>query len=162
MGMGGSGGAAQPSIEQRYLATYAANPGASPAELEASVNSGLTGMQYANYSIGQQIVKGDGKNPGAMRDVKRYGMQMRDLAQGGLMVRGLGQVRQALDAPNLAPGIQQRMGSRYGVQATPEQQAAMQQQSALTQASNRVGMTNMARAGLANAQRDIRFQGIGV
>lgn len=162
MGMGGGGGAAAPSMEQKMMAARIMNPGASGGELWDAASSGLSGMQYENYRIGQQMVRGNGKDPGAMADVKRYGLQMRDMAQGGLMVRGMGQLNQALNAPNLAPGIQNRMASRFGVQATPEQQAAMNQQAALAQASNRVGLSNQVRSGLANAQRDMRFGGINV
>lgn len=162
MAMGGGSGAAAPTMEQKMMAARIMNPSASGGELWDAASSGLTGMQYENYRIGQQMVRGNGKDPGAMADVKRYGLQMRDLAQGGLMARGMGQLNQALNAPDLAPGIQNRMASRFGVQATPEQQAAMNQQAALAQASNRVGLANQTRTGLANAQRDMRFGGINV
>lgn len=164
MGMGGGGGgAASPSLEERGQMYLMANPGASRADAYKAAQSGLSPLQYDNYSIGQKMVQGDGKNdPGARRDVKRYGLQMSNLAQGGLMVRGLGQLRDTLDAPSLAPGIQNRMASRMGVMASPEQQAAMDQQAALSQASTRVGLTNQTRMGLANAQRDMRFGGINV
>jgi len=140
------------------------NPGASRADAYKAAQSGLSPLQYDNFTIGQKMVQGDTAlgDPGARRDVKRYGLQMRDLAQGGLMVRGLGQLNQVLDAPSLAPGIQNRMSGRFGVQATPEQQAAMDQQAALTQASTKVGLSNQVRTGLANAQRDMRFGGINV
>lgn len=163
MGMGGGGGGAVvPTMEQKMMSARIMNPQASGGELWDAATSGLSGMQYENYRIGQQMVQGNGKDPGAMRDVKRYGLQMRDLAQGGLMVRGLGQLNQVLDAPSLAPGIQNRMSGRFGVQATPEQQAAMDQQAALTQASTKVGLSNQVRTGLANAQRDMRFGGINI
>lgn len=165
MGMGGGGGgAAAPSLEERGQMYLMAHPGASYGEAYKAAQSGLSPLQYDNYTIGEKMVLGDKSvgDPGAKRDVKRYGLQMSNLAQGGLMVRGLGQLRESLDAPSLAPGIQSRMASRFGVQASPEQQAAMNQQAALMQASNRVGMTNQARMGLANAQSDMRFGGINV
>ena len=165
MGMGGGGGgAASPSLEERGQMYLMANPGASRADAYKAAQSGLSPLQYDNYLIGQKMVQGDKKlgDPGARLDVKRYGLQMSDLAQGGLMVRGLGQLKDVLDAPSLAPGIQTRMASRMGVMASPVQQAAMDQQAALSQASARVGLTNQTRRGLANAQRDMRFGGINI
>lgn len=136
MGMGGGGGAAPPA--------------------------GLTPMQQRNFNISKDMVRGNAKygDPGAMADVRQYGMQMSNLAQGGLLARGMGQLNQALNTPAMAPGLQARMGARMGVAMTPEQQAAMEQQAALQQASTRVGLTNQTRQGLVNAQRDMRFGGI--
>ena len=165
MGMGGSGGGATgPSLEERGQMYLMSHPGATYEEAYKAAQSGLSPLQYDNYSIGQKMVQGDKKlgDPGARRDVKRYGLQMSNLAQGGLMVRGLGQLRDVLDSPSLGPGIQDRMASRFGVQATPEQQSAMAQQAAMSQTSNKVMLTNQARMGLANAQRDMRFGGINV
>ncbi len=163
MGMGGGAGAQAPSLEERARFFMQANPGASRSQIYDMARSGLSPMQYENYSIGQKMVRGDGKNdPGAMADVRRYGMQMSNLAQGGLLARGMGQLNQALNTPAMAPGLQARMGARMGVAMTPEQQAAMEQQAALQQASTRVGLTNQTRQGLVNAQRDMRFGGINV
>jgi hypothetical protein len=75
---------------------------------------------------------------------------------------GLKQYDQAMGAPNLALGIQSRMGSRMGVAASPEEQAAMQHQMALANTANQVGMKNQVRAGLVNAQREMRFGGLGI
>lgn len=162
MGMGGGGGAQGPSPEQRGYYYQQLNPGASQGEAWNFAMSNLSPLQYEQSQIGKQMVYGTGKDPGAMQDVKRYGLQMSNLAQGGLMVRGMGQLRDTLNAPSLAPGMQARMAGRMGVTATPEQQAAMNQQQALTQASTRVGLANQTRLGLANAQRDMRFGGINV
>lgn len=163
MGGGGGGGAASPSPEERYYWYSQANPNWSKGESYDAAMSNMMPMQYENWRIGQQMVRGTRQDPGAIQDLKRYGMQMSNLAQGGLMVRGMGaggQFQQAMNAPNLAPGIQARMAGRMGVTATPEQQAAMNQQQALTQASTRVGLANQTRLGLANAQRDMRFGGL--
>ena len=121
--------------------------------------AGLTPLQQANFGIGKNIVRG-GK--GAMQDVRQYGTTMSNMAQGGLLMAGLKQYDQAMGAPNLAPGIQSRMAGRMGVAASPEEQAAMQQQMALSSASNQVGMKNQVRAGLVNAQREMRFGGLGI
>jgi len=102
MGMsGGGGGAASPSLEERGQMYLMANPGASRADAYKAAQSGLSPLQYDNYTIGRKMVQGDPKlgDPGARVDVKRYGLQMSNLAQGGLMVRGLGQLRDTLDAP---------------------------------------------------------------
>jgi len=122
MGMsGGGGGAASPSLEERGQMYLMANPGASRADAYKAAQSGLSPLQYDNYTIGRKMVQGDPKlgDPGARVDVKRYGLQMSNLAQGGLMVRGLGQLRDTLDAPSLAPGIQTRMASRSGGDGFP-------------------------------------------
>ena len=123
---------------------------------------GLTPLQQANFGIGKNIVRGGKGEIGAMQDVRQYGTTMSNMAQGGLLMAGLKQYDQAMGAPNLAPGIQSRMGSRMGVAASPEEQAAMQQQMALSSASNQVGMKNQVRAGLVNAQREMRFGGLGI
>jgi hypothetical protein len=149
MGMGGSGGAAPPK--------------------------GLGPLQQGNYDIGQQMIAEN--TPAANAAFSRYMMseklfnnalqqqrgfanQQADFARGGLMVKGLGQVDKALSGPNLAPGIQSRTLGRMGVQMTPEAEAAMAQQQALTSASSQVGIKNQARFGLASAQRDMRFAGV--
>ena len=136
MAMGGGGGSAPPA--------------------------GLSPLQQRNYNIGKDMVRGNAKydDPGAMADVRKYGMQMSNLAQGGLLARGMGQLNQAMNTPNLAPGIQARMAGRMGVAPTPEEQAAMQQQAALTNVSANVGLANQTRTGLVNAQRDMRFGGV--
>ena len=136
MGMGGGGGAAPPA--------------------------GLSPLQQTNFNLAKQMVRGNAayNDPGAMADVRRYGMQMSNLAQGGLLNRGMNQLNQAMNTPDLAPGIQARMAGRMGAVADPEQQAAMDQQAALMNTSNRVGLTNQTRTGLVNAQRDMRFGGI--
>jgi hypothetical protein len=123
---------------------------------------GLTPLQQANFGIGKNIVRGGKGEIGAMQDARQYGTTMSNMAQGGLLMAGLKQYDQAMGAPNLAPGIQSRMGSRMGVAASPEEQAAMQQQMALSNASNQVGMKNQVRAGLVNAQREMRFGGLGI
>lgn len=137
MGMGGGGGAAPPA--------------------------GLSPLQQANFGIGKNMVRGGANSIGAMQDARQYGMQMSNLAQGGLLSRGMGQLQTAMNqSQNLAPGMQARMAGRMGVAADPEQMAALQQQQALSSASTRVGLTNQTRAGLVNAQRDMRFSGIQI
>lgn len=138
MGAGGGGGAAPPA--------------------------GLSPMQQANFNISKQMVRGNKafNDPGAMADVRQYGLQMSNLAQGGLLARGMKQVDQVLDAPAMGQGMMLRAGQRMGVAMSPEEQAAMDQQQALMQASNRVGLTNQTRQGLVNAQRDMRFGGINL
>jgi len=86
--------------------------------------------------------------------------EMSSLAQGGLMVRGMRQVNEALDAPSVAPGMMARHAARMGVTATPEQQAAMDQQRALEQASTGVRLRNGARNALGQMQTDMRFGGL--
>lgn len=86
--------------------------------------------------------------------------EMSGLAQGGLMVRGMRQVNESLDAPSVAPGMMARQAARMGVTATPEQQAAMDQQRALAQASTGVRLRNGARNALGQMQTDMRFGGL--
>lgn len=118
--------------------------------------AGLSPLQRANFDVSQ------GQAKYAMGDVRRYGMQMRDLATGGLMGRGLQQMNRVLNAPSLAPGMQARTAARYGMVASPEQQQAMANQLAMSQASTEVALRNNTRNGLTNAMRDMRFGGLGV
>lgn len=159
-GGGGGGGAGMPTTQEKMFWFSQANPEWSQGQVYDAAMSNMNPMQYENWNIGKQMVYGNKNDPGAIPDIKRYGMQMSNLAQGGLMVRGMDQLRQVNAAPNLAPGIQNRMASRFGVQATPEQQAAMNQQAALTQASSKVGLANQVRTGITNVQRDMRFGGL--
>lgn len=84
-----------------------------------------------------------------------------NLARGGLLVKGMKQVDAATNPvnQNVMPGIMARESARFGVQADPAQQAAMQQQQALAAASSGVRVRNAARAGLVNAEQDMRFGG---
>lgn len=149
MGAGGGGGAAPPK--------------------------GLSPLQQGNYDIGQQMIAEN--TPAANAAFSRYMMseklfnqalqqqrgfanQQADFARGGLMLAGMKQVNQALDGPNLAPGMQSRSLGRMGVSMDPAAQASFDQQQALMNASSQVGIKNQARFGLANAQREMRFAGI--
>ena len=109
----------------------------------------------------QQAVNNFMANRAKFNDVQMgWNNQQAKWARGGLMAQGLGQVNRALSGPSLAPGMQQRMGARFGVAPDPTAQAAMDQQRALTEASTRVGLGNQARFGLAQASRDMRFGGM--
>lgn len=81
-------------------------------------------------------------------------------ARGGLLRSGLAQVNQALDQTPDAMGMQSRAMGRLGLQASAEQAGRLQQEQSLGQTANKVGLANAARAGLANAQRDMRFGGL--
>lgn len=149
MGMGGGGGAAPPK--------------------------GLGPLQQGNFDIGQQMIAEN--TPAANAAFSRYMMSEKlfnqalqqqrgfankqaDFARGGLMMAGMKQVDQALDGPNLAPGMQARSLGRMGVSMDPSSQSAFDQQQAMMNASSQVGIKNQARFGLANAQREMRFAGI--
>jgi hypothetical protein len=160
MAAGGGGGAAE-SPQSRAQTYYNMNPNASREELMA-VGQGMTPMQYANMANAKKLVVGTKGAPGAFTDVQNYGKQMAGLAQGGLMVRGLQQLRTGLQTPVDATGMESRMAGRYGLTATPEQQAMMAQQAALAQTSSNVGLMNQGRAGLAEKQRDMRLGGITI
>lgn len=160
MGGGGGGAAGQPSLEERGYWFQQANPEWSQGQAWDAAMSQMNPMQYENWSIGKQMVRGTRNDPGAIPDIKRYGLQMSNLAQGGLMVRGMDQLRQVYEAPDLSGGIQARMGARMGLAPTMEQQAAMNQQAALANTSSKVGLTNAVRANITNAQRDMRFGGL--
>ncbi|MEY2680526.1 MAG: hypothetical protein RL661_757, partial [Pseudomonadota bacterium] len=154
-----------PTTKEAAWNYYLANPSASQGEIWNAAVSGMSPLQYDLSEISRKMVQGDGTrngDPGARVDVKRYGLEMGQLAQGGLMTRGMAQLREVNEAPNLVPGIQSRMAGRMGVSPNQEQQAAMQQQAALTQASHKVGLANQTRMGLAEAQRNLRFGGINV
>ena len=87
-------------------------------------------------------------------------VQQNQMANGGLMVKGVSQLNQAM-APQagLVAGMQSRNAARMGVQADPTTQAAMNSANALQQASTRVGLANQTRLNMANAQRDLRYSG---
>lgn len=116
--------------------------------------AGLTPLQQ------QQFDQGTALYDRYFREGKPIAKEMAGLAQGGLMVRGLRQVNEALAAPSVAPGMMARAAARMGVTATPEQQAAMDQQRALAQASTGVRLRNAARESLATSQQDMRFGGL--
>ena len=162
MAMGGGAGAAQ-SPTDRAAALLAANPNASRGELEAVAN-GMTPMSYSNFMNAKKLLLGDKKSgdPGAMSDVQKYGLQMRDLASGGLMLKGMNQLNKSFSEPSLGAGVMARSAARFGVQATPEQQMAMNDQSALSDAASKVSLSNQTRGGLSSAMRDMRFGGMGV
>lgn len=136
---------------------------------------GLGPLQQGNYDIGQQMMTEN--TPGANAAFSRYmaseklfnqalqqqrgfANQQADFARGGMMLAGMKQVNQALDGPNLAPGMQARSLGRMGVSMDPAAQAAFDQQQALANASSQVGIKNQARFGLAAAQRGMRFSGV--
>jgi hypothetical protein len=149
VGMGGGGGAAPPK--------------------------GLSPLQQGNFDIGQQMIAettpmanaafsrymaSEKLFDQALQKQRGFANRQADFARGGLMLAGLKQVDQALDGPNLAPGIQSRSLGRMGVTMDPAAREAFDQQQALTDASTEVGVKNQARFGLANAQREMRFAGI--
>lgn len=153
--MGASPAGAAQSPSDRAKAYLAANPNAPQAEVAAIAN-GMTPMSYANYQIGKQ------KYQEALPDIQKYGMQMSNLAGGGLMLKGMDQVNQVLSAPSQAAGIQARMQGRYGVTPNADQAMSMADQAALSSASTKVGLANQTRIGLTTAQQDMRFGGLGV
>lgn len=160
MAAGGGGGAAE-SPQSRAQTYFNANPNASREELMA-IGGGMTPLQYANFSNAKKLVEGTKGAPGAFADVKNYGKMMTNMALGGLRSQGMQQLRLGL-ANSIDPiGMESRMASRFGVAATPEQFAMMGRQQQLDTTSTRVGLTNQTRAGLVNAQRDMRLGGIQI
>ena len=143
--------------------------------------AGLTPLQQEQFRQGQQLVdqntimtqamQGRLLNAEGMYDSfrnsqdsfmagqRKFVNENAKLARGGLMAQGLGQVSKGLGQGPDMGGVMARSAARLGVAATPEQQAAMDQSRALSQASTRVGIKNQARQGLAGAQRDMRFAG---
>jgi hypothetical protein len=132
-------------------------------------------LQQGNFAIGQQMIAESTPMANAafsrymaseklfdqaLQKQRGFANRQAEFARGGLMLAGLKQVDQALDGPNLAPGMQARSLGRMGVNMDPASQTAFDQQQALTDASTKVGVKNQARLGLANAQREMRFAGI--
>lgn len=89
-----------------------------------------------------------------------FANQQAKWARGGMMMQGLRQANQAISAPDLAAGLQSRAVSRMGIGVDPTAQQALSSQQALAAASNRVGLANQTRLGLAQASRDMRFGGM--
>lgn len=156
MGLGGGGATAPPA-------------GLSPLQQQQfqqgnqliTQNTPMANVAMQRNLQAQQAVNNFMVNRAKFNDAQMgWNNQQAKWARGGLMMQGLGQVNRALAGPSLAPGMQQRTASRFGVAADPTTQAAMDQQRALTEASTRVGLGNQARFGLAQASRDMRFGGM--
>ena len=116
--------------------------------------AGLSPLQKQQYEQGKALY---GR---FFREGAPIAKEMSNLAQGGLMVRGLRQINEALEVPNVAPDMMARQAARMGVSMSPEQQAATDQQAALAQASTGVRLRNSTRDALVNTQRDMRFGGL--
>jgi hypothetical protein len=136
---------------------------------------GLSPLQQGNYDIGLQMIAentpaanaafsrymmSEKMFSGALKQQRDFADQQADWARGGLMVNGMKQVKQGLNVPDLAPGMQERTLGRMGVGMTPEAQAAFESQRALDNTASKVGISNQARFGLAAAQRGMRFSGL--
>lgn len=117
-------------------------------------------MQRSNWDNAKNLVAGDEKQRGAYTDVSKYGLQMQQLARGGLLNLGVNQLNQGLSAPSIGPGMAARNAQRYGVNLTPEQQSALKQQAAMTDASTRTAVLNQGRRGLYDTMMNMRFGGL--
>lgn len=116
--------------------------------------AGLSPLQKEQYEQGKALYRR------YFQEGAPVAREMSDLAQGGLLMKGMKQVDEALAAPSAAPGMMARQAARMGVAIDPEQQAAMDQQRALTQASTGVRLRNSTRDAMVNTQRDMRFGGL--
>lgn len=123
-------------------------------------DAGLSPMQKANWDIGKELINGQGKNLGAMTDVRQQGLALLNLSRGGLMGWGMDQVQKGLNTPDIGPGMTQRDADRYGLMFTPEQIQAGREYQALARSSASVAAQNTARRGLAQAQYGMRVGGI--
>jgi hypothetical protein len=115
---------------------------------------GLSPMQSELFRQGKVLVKDYFENTAPLAQ------EQANLATGGLLLKGMSAVDQALETPNPAPGIQARSAARYGISLTPDQQAANDNASALTKASTGVMAKSNARSSLVNAQRGMTFGGV--
>ena len=146
MSMGGGGGGQQSPMERMQMAMLAGVT--DPAALEA-ISRGMTPMSYENYRQGKTIVGS------AFPDVQKYGKQMLDLADGGLMSMGLARLKDV--KVKTTPGMTERIAGRYGA-AMPTNPQVLS--TSLSDASTQVGGSNTARYGLENAQSKLRLQGL--
>jgi len=110
-------------------------------------------LQQETYGQGQQQVDK------FFRQGAPIAKEFSQLAQGGLVNRGMQALQPALERPDMAPGIIARDAARYGVLPTAEQTQDLNQQRALAKASSGVRLTNATRTGLVNAERDLRYGG---
>lgn len=89
-----------------------------------------------------------------------FANQQAKWARGGMMAQGLNQLRQGLGGPDLTSGLQARMAGRMGMGFDANTANELSSQQALASTSNRIGLANQTRYGLAQAQRDMRFGGM--
>lgn len=153
MSMGGGGGGGGYSPKQRGMEYWKSNPTASYDEV-IRVANGMSPMAAAMYPEYQQLARD------ATRDLKTYGNQLGQAASGGLLMRGMKQVDEALSAPQVGQGAMARMMARQGVAMSPDMQANFAGQNAMSQASTEVGLRNQARSGLVDTMRGLRLGGI--
>lgn len=157
MAMGGGGGGALPP------------QGLSPLQLQqyqqgrtlVDQNTPMANIAMQRNLQAQQEYNSFLANRNKFADAQmNYANQQAKWARGGMMAQGLRQANQALSAPDLAAGLQSRAMARAGVGIDPATQQALSSQQALSAASNRVGLANQTRLGLAQASRDMRFGGM--
>lgn len=159
MSMGGGGGSESPM--DRVNAAMAA--GITDRGMLEGIYNGMTPMSYTNYMNAKNLaIGGKGQPPGAFSDVKKYGLQMADMAKGGLLVRGLKDFQTASKVSATVPGAVERMAARYGVDASKEQGIGGKLNTINQDTASRVGLGNQVRRGLVDAQYGLRFGGISV
>lgn len=156
MGMGGNTGATQ-SPTDRASAAYAAGI-KDPNELYA-ISRGLTPMTYTNYNNARQLALGNRKvgDPGAYYDVNKYGMQMANLANGGLTVRAGKELASIPDTNAITQGAMERTAARFGVDPS-----SGDLDTSVTDAAAKVAADNSARDYIARTQMGLRLGGIQV
>lgn len=157
MAMGGGGGGALPP------------QGLSPLQLQQyqqgrqliDQNTPMANVAMQRNLQAQQAYNSFLANRNKFSDAQMgFANQQAKWARGGMMAQGLNQLNRGLNGPDLAPGLQARSAARMGMGIDPATQQALSSQQALSAASNRVGLANQTRLGLAQASRDMRFGGM--
>lgn len=157
MAMGGGGSAGVPQAGLTPLQQQQMQQG----QQLIDQNTPMANVMMQRNLMGQQAVNNFLTSRNKFTDFQqKFVGQQANWARGGMMAQGLNQMRQGLNGPDLAPGIQSRMGARMGIGMDPNTAAQVASQQALSSTSNKIGLANQARYGLAQAQRDMRFGGM--